>query len=341
MGSAQLFPANEYYWFYLAFLGLVFFLLLLDLGIFHRKARAVSLREAAGWTIVWVSLAMLFNFALYKYALWKFPQDPRLMAIPGFDPIAAAKQVGLEFLGGYVIEESLSVDNLFVFVVIFNYFAVPAAYQHRVLFYGILGALICRGAFIGLGAALMQFHWVIWVFGIFLIFTGIKLLFGGDNEPGPEKNHIVRLARRFIPITPKMHGQKFFVRLDNVVHATPLFMCLLVMEMTDVVFAVDSVPAIFAITKEPLVVFTSNIFAILGLRSMYFLLARFMNLFRFLKYGLGLILTFVGLKMVWLNNLERFGGQFPITWSLAIIGSILVASILLSLLFKEAKPDQV
>lgn len=335
MDTVHLFPFAEYYWFYVAFLGLVFFLLLLDLGVFHRKAHAVGLREAGCWTIVWVSLALAFNYGLYRYALWKFPLDPRLMAIPGFDPIMAAKQVALEFLGGYVIEESLSVDNLFVFVVIFNYFSVPAAYQHRVLFYGILGALICRGAFIAVGAALMQFHWVIWVFGIFLIFTGVKLLMGGDNEPDPETNRIVRVARRFIPITPEFHGQRFFVRINKVLHATPLFMCLLVMEMTDVVFAVDSVPAIFAITKEPMIVFTSNIFAILGLRSMYFLLARFMDLFRFLKYGLGLILTFVGLKMVWLNDLEIFGGQFPITWSLMIIGTILIVSIGLSVVIKE------
>ncbi len=229
-------------------------------------------------------------------------------------------------------------DNIFVFVVVFSYFAIPAKYQHRVLFYGILGALVFRVIFISLGAVLMQFHWVIWIFGIFLILTGIKILFAPEKPIEPEKNPVIRLLRKLVPVTPKLEGQKFFLRKEGVLHATPLFVCLVFVELTDIVFAIDSVPAIFALTKEPLIVFTSNVFAILGLRAMFFMLAGVMHKFRFLKYGLGLVLVFVGLKMVWLN--DAFGGKFPISWSLGIIGALIGASVVLSLLLtpKEAPP---
>jgi tellurite resistance protein TerC len=334
--NVTLFPFSEYWWFYLAFAGFVVLLLALDLGVFHRKAHSVSFKEATIWSIVWISLALAFNFVLYRYALWKFPRDPRLLAIPGFDPATAASQVSLEFLTGYIIEKSLSVDNIFVFVVIFTYFAVPAIYQHRVLFYGIVGAFIFRAIFIAMGSVLMQYHWVILLFGAFLILTGVKMMFSSDKEIEPEKNLLIRIFKTFMPVTAEMHGKRFFVRLNNAVYATPLLIALLFLEFTDVVFAVDSVPAIFAVTREPLLVFTSNIFAILGLRAMYFLLAGAVDKFYMLKYGLAVVLIFVGLKMVWLNNL--FDGKFPISLSLGIIIAVIFASVVLSLLFPKKIP---
>jgi len=332
-----LFPFSEYWWFYLAFVGLVLLLLSLDLGVFHRKAHAVSFRESAIWSAVWIALALLFNLALYNYALWKFPQDSRLMAIPGFDPHAAAARVALEYLTGYVVEKSLSVDNIFVFVMVFSYFGVPAKYQHRVLFYGILGALGFRAIFVTLGAALMQYHWVVLIFGVFLLITGIKIFVAKEKPVKPEKNLLIRLLRRLMPITQEREGSKFFVRKNGALFATPLLVCLVFLEATDIVFAVDSVPAIFALTNEPLLVFTSNIFAILGLRSLYFMLAGAVDKFHMLKYGLGVVLVFVGLKMVWLDGM--FGGKFPVSVSLGIIAAVIGGSILLSLVFPKAGDD--
>ncbi len=330
----ELFPFSDYWWFYLGFTGFVLLLLALDLGVFHREAHAVSFREAASWSVAWVALALLFNFLLYQYALWKFPQDPRLLAVPGFEPGAAAWRVSLEFLTGYVVEKALSVDNIFVFVLVFSYFAIPAKYQHRVLFYGIVGALVFRAIFIALGSALMQYHWVVVLFGAFLILTGVKMMFAEEKGVEPDKNLLIRLFRRLVPTTPALHGQRFFVRINGALHATPLFVALLFLEATDVIFAVDSVPAIFALTAEPLVVFTSNIFAILGLRALYFMLAGAIDKFHLLKYGLATVLVFVGLKMVWLNDL--FGGKFPIGLSLGIIATVIAASVVASLLFPKA-----
>ena len=326
MDYVTLFPFADYWWFYAGFTAFVLGMLALDLGVFHRDAHVVGFKEALGWSIFWISLALLFGYGLYEYALYKFPLDPRLA---GLDHAALAKQTGLEYLTGFVVEKSLSVDNIFVFVVVFSYFAIPPKYQHRVLFYGILGALFFRIIFISLGSVLMQFHAVILVFGAFLILTGLKILFAPEKPIDPEKNPVIRLLRKLMPVTPKLQGQSFLAKLDGKWHATPLLVCLVFVEVTDIVFAVDSVPAIFALTREPLIVFTSNIFAILGLRALFFMLAGVMHKFRFLKYGLGLILVFVGLKMVWLN--EAFGGKFPITWSLGIIGALLAASIVLSL----------
>ncbi len=330
-----LFPFAEYYWFYAGFLAFVLLMLALDLGVFQRNAHEVSIKEATAWSVVWVTLALAFNVGLYYYAAWKFPQDERLLAIPGFNPDAAATAVGLEYLTGYVVEKALSVDNIFVFVMVFAYFAVPKIYQHRVLFYGILGALIFRAIFIGAGSFLMQFHWVIYVFGAFLIITGIKMMLVPDKEIDPEKNFLIRLFKKFVPVTPEYHGQKFFVRLNKVLYATPLFIALLFIELTDIIFAVDSVPAIFAITKEPFIVFTSNIFAILGLRAMYFMLAGAVDKFYLLKYGLSVVLIFVGLKMVWLN--DAFGGKFPIGYSLGFIGATIAVSVIISLMFPKDK----
>jgi len=326
MPAVLLFPFAQYWWFYGAFTLFVLGLLALDLGVFHREAHEVSFQEALAWSVVWIGLALAFGYGLHAYALHRLPLDPRLA---GLDHLALARQVGLEYLAGYVVEKALSVDNIFVFVVIFGYFAVPARYQHRVLFFGILGALVFRVIFIALGSVLMQFHWVIWVFGGFLILTGAKLLFAPEKPLAPGKNPAVRLLGRLLPVAPQFDGPRFFTRIGGVRHATPLLVCLVFVEVTDIVFAVDSVPAIFALTREPLVGFTSNVFAILGLRSLFFLLAGVMHRFRFLKYGLGLILVFVGLKMVWLN--EACGGKFPTTWSLAIIGGLLAASVALSL----------
>lgn len=316
-----LFPFADFWWFYAAFTVFVLAMLALDLGVFHRKAHKVSFKEASLWSVIWVSLALLFNVGFYFYAASIFPAE-----------IAWAKS--LEFLAGYVVEKSLSVDNIFIFVMVFGYFAVPAKYQHRVLFYGILGALVFRAVFIGAGAWLMQFHWVIYLFGAFLILTGIKMMFFGEKEIEPEKNLLIRLFKRFVPVTHQLHGQKFFVRENKVLYATPLFIALLFLELTDIIFAVDSVPAIFALTKEPLIVFTSNIFAILGLRAMYFMLAGAVDKFHLLKYGLSVVLVFVGLKMVYLN--DAFGGKFPISWSLGIIGAVIALSVTASLVFPKA-----
>jgi tellurite resistance protein TerC len=325
MSDVLLFPFAEYWWFYACFTLFVLFVLALDLGVFHREAHEVGAREAATWSVVWVLLALLFNYLFYRYMLWHFPQVP---ALAGMDHATLARESALEFLAGYVVEKALAVDNIFVFVAVFSYFAVPPKYQHRVLFYGIMGALVFRALFISLGSVLMQYHWVIVVFGVFLILTGIKIIFLPEKPIDPERNPLIRLLRRFMPVWPKIEGDRFWLRHEGVLYATPLFVALLFIEFSDIIFAIDSVPAIFALTNEPLIVFTSNIFAILGLRAMYFLLANVVQMFQYLKYGLGVILVFVGLKMVWLN--QAFGGKFPIAWSLSIIGAILAASILVS-----------
>jgi tellurite resistance protein TerC len=290
---------------WVAFNVLVLGMLALDLLVLHRKAHAVSLREALAWSCVWVSLALLFSLGVY---------------------FVRGGEKALEFLTGYVIEWSLSVDNLFVFLVIFSYFAVPPIYQHRVLFWGILGALVLRAIFIATGSALLaNFHWMIYVFGGFLVFTGIKLLFAGEDKVEPEKNPAVRLLRRFIKVTPDYQGQRFFIRKDGTLWATPLLLVLVVVETTDVIFAVDSIPAIFAITLDPFIVYTSNVFAILGLRALFFLLAGVMEMFRYLKVGLSFVLCFVGAKMM-LVDLYKI----PIGISLGVVAGILGISILAS-----------
>ena len=335
MTDPLLFPFTDYWWFYGLFTLGVLAVLALDLGVFHRDAHEVGLKEAVGWTIFWIGLALLFGWGFYHYALYQLPLDPRLA---GLDHAALAKQSGLEYLTGFVVEKSLAVDNIFVFVVVFAYFGIPAKYQHRVLFWGILGALVFRVIFIALGSVLMQYHWVVWMFGAFLILTGLKILFAPEKPIDPEKNFVIRLLRRFLRITPQLEGQKFFLRKpDGWIYATPLFVGLVFLELSDIIFAVDSVPAIFALTREPLIVFTSNVFAILGLRAMFFLLAGVMHKFHYLKYGLGLVLVFVGLKMVWLN--DAFGGKFPIAWSLGIIGGLIAASIAASLLRPARGPS--
>ena len=281
--------------------------------------RAISFREAGIWTAVWMALALAFSYVLYLLAAHAHPA-------------AVARQLTLEFLAGYVVEESLSVDNMFVFVLVFRYFAVPLRYQHRVLFYGVLGAMVFRAIFIAAGAALIQFHWVMVVFGLFLIYTGIRMAFEEEKQIDPSSSPVIRLVRRFLPVTPELHGSRFFIRKKGL-YATPLLIALLFLEATDIVFAVDSVPAVFGVTKEPFVIYSSNVFAILGLRAMFFLLAGAMERFHLLKYGLAIVLTFVGLKMVWLD--QAFGGRFPIGISLAIISAVIGGSIILALIFPK------
>lgn len=293
-------------WMWVGFNAFVLAMLALDLGVFHRKAHVVSFKEASVWTSVWIALALVFNAGIWHFM---------------------GQQKGVEFLTGYLIEKSLSVDNIFVFALIFSYFAVPAQYQHRVLFWGILGALVMRAAFIAAGAALItNFHWVVYLFGAFLIITGIKMALAPDKGLEPERNPVVRLIRRLMPVTDRYHGQSFFVRQGGVLAATPLFLVLVLVEATDLVFAVDSIPAIFAVTTDPFIVYTSNVFAILGLRSLYFLLGGVMDKFQYLKLGLAGILVFVGTKMTLVDIYK-----VPAFASLAVIASILTIAIVASL----------
>jgi tellurite resistance protein TerC len=286
-------------------------MLALDLGIFNRKAHEVRFKEALIWSIVWVTLSLIFNAWIYH---------------------EFGAQKGLEFLTGYLIEKALSVDNIFVFVVLFASFAVPKMYQHRVLFWGVIGALLMRAIFIGLGAALIaRFHWIMYVFGAILIYTGFKLMRqGDDHDPHPERNPIYKLGRKLMPAVPEYHGKAFTIVKDGRRYATPLLMVLIAIEATDVVFAVDSIPAIFAITTDPFIVYTSNIFAILGLRAMYFLLAGVIDKFHFLNYGLAFVLIFVGIKMV---IAEKY--KVPIGISLAVIAGLLTLSIIASMIWPK------
>lgn len=333
MENLILFPFSDYWLFYAGFTAFVLFMLVLDLGVFHREAHEVSFRESLYWTVTWISLALLFNYLFYIYAGWKFESDERLLSIPGFDSAKAAEQAAMEFLTGFIVEKTLAVDNIFVFVMVFGFFSIPLKYQHRILFFGIIGALIFRIIFIVLGSYLLQYQWVVILFGAFLIITGLKIIIAPEKQINPEMNPIIRLFRRFFPVTPQIEGQKFFIKKQGVLYATPLMVSLLFIEISDIIFAVDSVPAIFAITREPLIVYTSNVFAILGLRALYFMLAGIVHRFRYLKYGLGIVLIFVGLKMSWLN--EVFGGKFPVTWSLIIIITIITFSMLYSLIKKK------
>jgi len=333
LARTVLFPLSETWGIYAGFTLFVLAVLALDLGVFHRQAHEVRFREAATWSVVWIGLALIFNAGLWWWASGHLAGfAPERLAEAGYASASvAAREVSLQFLAGYLIEKSLSVDNIFVFVVIFRYFAVPAAYQHRVLFYGILGAMVSRAAFIAAGSLLLQYAAVVWIFGGFLVLTGGKLLLPLEQKKDLSRNPVLRLLRRLMPITPEFHGQSFVVRVGGVRHATPLLVALAVVEFTDIIFALDSVPAIFAVTREPLIVFTSNIFAILGLRALYFLLAGAMDLFHLLKYGLGVVLIFVGVKLV----LPLLDMHVPIAVSLAVIGVVIGGSVGLSLLFPK------
>lgn len=294
-------------WLWIAFNLFVLGLLTLDLGVFHRKAHAVGLKEAALWSAGWIALALAFNAAL---SLWQGPE------------------VGLQFLTGYLIEKSLSVDNIFVFVLLFSAFAVPPVYQHRVLFWGVLGALVMRGALIALGATLIAaVHWIFYVFGAFLVVSGLRMAVRREAEVHPRENPLERLARRIFPVTDGYEGQRLFVRRGRRLWATPLLIALLLIESTDLLFALDSIPAIFAVTSDPFVVYTSNVFAILGLRSLYFLLAGSIQRFTYLHLGLAAILVFVGAKMLLADVVH-----IPIALSLGVIAAVLAATVAASLL---------
>lgn len=298
-------------WLWIGFNAFVLLMLALDLGVFHRKAHVVSFREAIAWTIAWVTLALLFNLGIAHYA---------------------GPEKAIEFLTGYVIEYSLSVDNIFVFALLFSYFAVPPMHQHRVLFWGILGALVMRATMIGLGTVLItKFAWIIYVFGAFLILTGIKMIVKREEEIHPERNPVVKWFKKFMPVTSDFRGNKFFVRENGVRMATPLFVVLMLVEISDVIFAVDSIPAIFAVTKDPFIVYTSNVFAILGLRSLYFALSGVLDKFHYLKVGLGVVLTFVGVKML-LGHTEW---KIDTHLSLGVIVAILTASVVASLVWPK------
>ena len=292
-------------WF--GFIAFVLAMLAIDLGVFHRKAHEVSLKEAGAWSAVWVALALAFNAGVYAW----------------FGPERA-----LEFTTGYLIEKALAVDNIFVFVVIFSAFAIPTIYQHRILFWGVLGALVMRAAFILVGGAMLQrFHWTLYLFGAILAITGVKLLFQRHQELHPERNPLVRAFQRLFPVTHELEGDRFTVVRAGRRYATPLLLALVAVEVTDLVFAVDSIPAIFAVTRDPFIVFTSNIFAILGLRSLYFLLAGVITRFVYLKVGLALVLVFVGAKMLLVDVYK-----VPIAVSLGVIAALLGLSVIASLL---------
>ena len=306
------FSAMDLY-FWIGFHIFIFAMLALDLGVFHKKSHKISVKEALIWCMVWVIAAMLFNSLIY---------------------FELGKTKALEFFTGYVIEKSLSVDNIFVFILIFSYFAVKEEYQHKVLFWGILGALVMRAIFIFAGVALInKFHWIVLIFGGFLVYSGIHMLFQKETAVNPEKNAIVKFFRKFLPVTESYHEDKLFVKQNHKLYATPLFLVLLVIESSDLIFAVDSIPAILAISQDRLIVYTSNIFAILGLRSLYFAVAGIMQYFRFLKIGLSFVLSYVGVKML----LAYFDIHIHIVHSLIIIISILAVSVIASLLIKEKR----
>ena len=291
--------------FWIGFNVFVLLMLALDLGVFNRKAHVVSVKEALTWTGVWISLALVFNALVYYWF-----GEPK----------------AIEFLTGYLIEKSLSIDNIFVFVLVFGYFQIPAIYQHKILFWGILGALVMRVIFIFAGVALIQkFHWSIYIFGIFLIYTGYKMFTEKDAKIEPEKNPVIKFFRKIMPVTDQLHGDKFFVKLDGKKYATPLFLVLILIETTDLIFAVDSIPAILAITQDQFIVYTSIVFAFLGLRSMYFALAHVVDRFVYLSYGLAVILIFVGLKMTLVDFFK-----IPTFISLLVIALILIVSVVLS-----------
>jgi len=303
---------SSYLW--IGFTIFIIFMLGLDLGVFNKKTHVISIKEAVAWSVVWIALALLFNAGIFYYS---------------------GSQKAFEFLTGYVIEKSLSIDNIFVFVLIFSYFKVPSEYQHKVLFWGVFGALVLRAIFIFAGVALIQqFHWIIYIFGIFLIVTGIKMITDKDKKFDPENNPVMKFARKKMSIVNEYHGSSFFIRNGGKLFATPLFLVLIFIETTDVIFAVDSIPAILAVSNDTFIIFTSNVFAILGLRALYFALAGIIEKFKYLSYGLAVVLVFVGIKML-------ISGYFkiPILISLGVILSVILVSILLSYFKSQNQTD--
>ena len=309
------------WWMWAGFAGIILLLLLVDLiFVGGGKQHKVSLKEAALWSVVWVSVALLFNFAIWWYLDVNSGRE-------------IANEKALEFLTGYLIEKALAVDNVFIWLMLFSYFAIPTELQRRVLLFGVLGAIIMRTGMVFAGSWLItQFHWILYIFGAFLLITGAKMLWLADKEPDLNKNPLLRWIRNHFPITDKLHGEKFFVYLNGIRYLTPLFVVLILVEISDLIFAVDSIPAIFAVTTDPFIVLTSNIFAIMGLRAMYFLLADFADRFAFLKYGLAVILIFIGTKMLLIDLVK-----IPIGYSLGTVALILISSVILSILYRPRK----
>lgn len=298
--------------FWMIFNVFVLMMLALDLGVFHRKSHEVTVKEALIWTFVWIFLALAFNVIVY---FWR------------------GQQQALEFFTGYLVEKALSVDNIFVFIMIFTYFQIPTKYQHKVLFWGIIGALIMRVIFIFAGVALLEkFHFTIYIFGSLLVFTGIKMFNHSNSKIDPDKNPVVKIFKKFMPVTQTLHEDKFFTKIEGKRFVTPLFLVLILIETTDLIFAVDSIPAILAITQDQFIVYTSNVFAILGLRSLYFALAGIIHRFWLLSYGLAVVLVFVGIKMVLIDVYK-----IPIEWSLLFIASTIAVSVIISLIIKQKK----
>jgi len=309
------------WWMWAGFAGIILLLLLVDLiFVGGGKQHKVSLKEAALWSVVWVSVALLFNFAIWWYLDVNSGRE-------------IANEKALEFLTGYLIEKALAVDNVFVWLMLFSYFAIPTELQRRVLLFGVLGAIIMRTGMVFAGSWLItQFHWVLYIFGAFLLITGAKMLWLADKEPDLNKNPLLRWIRNHFPITDKLHGEQFFIYQNGIRYLTPLFVVLILVEISDLIFAVDSIPAIFAVTTDPFIVLTSNIFAIMGLRAMYFLLADFADRFAFLKYGLAVILIFIGTKMLLIDLVK-----IPIGYSLGTVALILISSVILSILYRQRK----
>lgn len=306
------FPFADYYWLYGVFIAFVLLLVIFDLGLISKSKENITLKQALFWSVIWILLGLLVGVGVWQYSAFKFGSE-------------LGRQLGLEYLSGYLIEKALAIDNIFVFVLIFTSLAIPKKLQRTVLGWGILGALFFRAIFISIGSILIQYKFMLYVFGAFLIITGIKMAIPTEKEIKLEDGIMYKFLKKILPLTPNLSGSKFWIQENGKRLFTPLFLALLLIELSDIVFAIDSVPAIFAITKEPFIVFTSNMMAILGLRSLYMVLADAIHRFEYLKYGLSFILIFVGLKMVWLNDL--FDGHFPISWSLGIIGLVLAVCV--------------
>jgi tellurite resistance protein TerC len=309
---------NEGLWF-IGFNIFVLIMLALDLGVFNRKQHTIGVKEALLWSAFWITLALIFNGMIWHWF---------------------GTQKALEFLTGYLIEKSLSVDNLFVFLLVFSYFRVPAQYQHKILFWGIIGALVMRGVLIFVGAALIeQFHWILYIFGAFLVYSGYKMAFQHDGEMDLQDNAAIRMLKKFIPITHEYHESNFTTKINGKTFATPMLAVLMVIETSDLIFAVDSIPAIFAVSRDPFIVYTSNVFAILGLRSLYFALAGVMDVFHYLKYGLAAVLSFIGVKMLIMDTAFKI----PTGWALVVVVVILAISVIASLIWKkehDEHPDE-
>jgi len=332
--SVHIFPFATFWPLYLLFSVGVSLVLWLSLRTFSRQAHEVSIREATISALSWLGIALGFNICLYVFTLWYVQHDPLLAASLGSTPEALARQTALEFLSGYLLEKSLAVDNLFVFLVIFRFFSVAPQYQQRVLFYGLFGAIVLRALSIAMGSFVMEIPVVVIGFGLFLMYQGFSVLRGKEPEIHPEKNRVLRVLKRFLPISNSMDGQRFFTKINGRWLCTPLFVTLIFVEITDIMFAFDSVPAIFGLTKEPMVVFTSNIFAVIDLRALYFLLAAFVSRFHYLSYGLSFVLIFIGLKMSLFDEILHM--RLPTEISLMVVLGLIIGSIILSL----AKPPQ-